>query len=104
MTAEVPAELAAMWPSIDQRGLVPHDLRDGFAARRAVHATVGDHRDDFTLGRAEVASQSCRHDALHPALRLAAAARLRHAPPLTRGTRFLGGRGHGSEVPPSSRR
>ena len=32
----------------------PHDLTDGFAARRAIHATVSDRRDDLTKGRAEV--------------------------------------------------
>jgi hypothetical protein len=31
-----------------------HDLTDAFATRRAVHATVSNRRDDFTVGRAEV--------------------------------------------------
>jgi len=25
----------------------PHDLTDGFAARRAIHATASDRHDDF---------------------------------------------------------
>jgi hypothetical protein len=32
----------------------PHDLSDGFAARHAIHATVSDRRDHFTVGRAEL--------------------------------------------------
>ena len=32
----------------------PHDLTDGVAARRAIHAAVSDRRDDLIKGRAEV--------------------------------------------------
>ena len=69
MTAEVPAELAAMWPrapdmrfdlqvtrsDVRKSTLVNwHDLTDAFATRRAVHATVSDRRDDLSECRAEV--------------------------------------------------